>query len=148
MIVVTRISRRSFLATWVYLGGLGFMPPGWALRRPHAIIPSDPLASKLVSFFVHEDSAKMVGLEYLRSAPLERDVCLLVDLICSFRFDRRTRLLQADAEKFREILLHQKQQDFECDRTVNVRGWILSQTEVRLCALTALAWRSRQEVCK
>jgi hypothetical protein len=98
----------------------------------------DPLPSKLGSFFSHKESATKVGLEYLKSTPMEADIYLLSNLICSSNEEHRAKLLHADSRKLRELLRQRLCLDFEQDRIVNVQGWILAVTEARLCALAAL----------
>ena len=99
---------------------------------------SEPLAEKLTEFFVHRESAKVIGRKYLLHVPKEANVDLLVNLLCSFQQARYAELAQADRGKLRELLLYQQRQDFEHGHIVKVQGWILSETEVRLCALAAL----------
>jgi hypothetical protein len=50
----------------------------------------------------------------------------------------QTEFAETGMKKGREILLQQIREDFEQERTMNFGGWILSQAEARLCALTAL----------
>jgi hypothetical protein len=99
----------------------------------------DPLASKLNGFFHDKDSARVVGREYLRIKPVEADTLKLTELICAGRQDRYAELSHSGMVKLRRMLLHQQREDFDKGRIVNVQGWILSETEARLCALTALA---------
>jgi len=122
-----------------------FSLPIYALIGPHhsdtpkaAADAVDPLQSKLVSFFSHKESAQHVGLEYLKSTPLEADTHLLANLVCSCSEEYRERLMRADSRRFRELLLQRLCLDFEQDRVVSVNGWILAVTEARLCALSAL----------
>ena len=98
----------------------------------------DPLASKLNVFFHDKDSARVIGREYLRIKPFEADALKLAELICAGRPERYAELNRASMGKVRSILLHQQREDFDKGGTVNVKGWILSETEARLCALTAL----------
>jgi hypothetical protein len=81
----------------------------------------------------------MIGQEYLRCVPEENNVDVLVDLICSpGRGEQRELMYSGDRKALRAILSSQQRDDFANDRTVKVQGWILSDTEVRLCALAAL----------
>ena len=93
------------------------------------------LASKLIDLFRDRDSARGVGREYLRIAPVEADALKLTELICAGRPERYAELSHASMVKVRRMLLHQQREDFDQGRIVNVKGWILSQTEARLCAL-------------
>jgi hypothetical protein len=95
----------------------------------------DRLAAKLDGFFHDKDSARAVGREYLRIAPVEADTLKLTELICAGRPERYAELSYASTVKLRRMLLHQQREDFDKGRIVNVKGWILSQTEARLCAL-------------
>lgn len=140
MSAYSSMPRRSFLKTLASLCALaglsGTVHLLSRLGRPPA---AEPLALSLAHFFPHDQSAKIVGLEYLRGAPHEASASVLVDLICSSDPERRGQLAQADARKRRELLRAQQRQDFEQGRIVRVQGWILSETEARLCALAALA---------
>jgi hypothetical protein len=138
MITSTNITRRGFLGALVYLGLFRFMQLGWSLDKPRNTDTTDAVAAKLANFYIDKESAKIVGLEYLRSVPSEAKVGLLTDLICSFEGEQRAAFNQANKEKLRQMLLLRQRQDFEHGRVANVRGWILSKTECRLCALVAL----------
>lgn len=138
MIMYGNMTRRSVLRILVCLSALGLTSPARALAKLGGSSTPDPLVLKLAQFFVHKGSASVVGREYLRSVPEEADARLLVDLICSGQIERRAELAKADRGELRELLLLQQRHDFEHGRIVNVQGWILSETEVRLCALTAL----------
>lgn len=132
------ITRRIFLRIVLGLSALGLTGPARALAKLGESGAPDPLALKLAKFFIHKDSAAVVGREYLRSVPGEEDARLLVDLICSGQAAGRANLVGADLKELREWLRHQQCQDFEHGRIVKVQGWILSETEARLCALAAL----------
>jgi hypothetical protein len=134
----TNITRRSFLSGLLYLGSLGFLEIGWNLHKLRASGHTDALASKLANIHVDKQSAKIVGVEYLRSVPSETNADFLIDLICPLNGGQRAEFIQADKQKLKELLLLRQRQDFEYGRVVNLRGWILSKTECRVCALTAL----------
>lgn len=100
---------------------------------------ADPLlSSKLTNLFHNRKSATLIGLEYLRRTPMEADGQHLTKLICSRWQERYDEIAYADTGKIKKLLLRQQREDFEKGRIVNVQGWILSETEARLCALTAL----------
>ena len=132
------LSRRVFLQMLLSLNVYIFSCPAYSHAQKDASHSFDPLPSKLASLFHHKQSAKKVGLEYLKIAPREADISLLSNLICSFDGEYRVKLLHADAGGFRELLRQRLCLDFEQDHIVTVHGWILSVTEARLCALTAL----------
>jgi hypothetical protein len=132
------ISRRFFLQTLLSLHIYVLSPLARTYARKDAADLLDPLPSKLGTFFRHGKSAKAIGSEYLKIAPMESDIYLLSNLICSFNEEHRTELLYADSRRFRELLRRRVCVDFEQDRIVKVHGWILALTEARLCALSAL----------
>jgi hypothetical protein len=132
------ITRRSFLRVVICLSGLSFTRPIGVLAKLGESRASDFLAMKLAMFFVHKGSAAVIGREYLRNVPQEADERILVDLVCLFHGDRRSDFAKAKMYKLRKLLEHQQREEFESGRIVNVRGWILSETEARLCALAAL----------
>ena len=79
-------------------------------------------------------STELIGRQYLRKIPAERDPALLTELIfSSFEWSA---FLQTDA---RILIRDRVKQDFAEDRVVRLGHWMLSQTESRLCALTFLA---------
>jgi hypothetical protein len=98
----------------------------------------ESLAMKMTSLFGTQSSAAMIGREYLRLVPGEGEVELLVKLICASRADLQEELVKADSKELRRALSAQQCQDFEDGRIVNIQGWLLAETEVRLCALVAL----------
>lgn len=99
----------------------------------------DTQASKLTSLFNHPEGAAIVGREYLRGLHKEVDCELLIDLIFSHHSEGRDYLRRATLADLKKFLRHQQSVDFENNRVLQVHGWILSETEVRLCALAALA---------
>jgi hypothetical protein len=127
--------RRSFLRAC--LGFFVFPRPLYSSLSQRLLRTSD-LASSLTHLFSHRESAIVVGLEYLQYRPGEADVDRLVDLICLCRPERRAELARAKVERLREVLKLQQREDFRYSRIVKVHGWILSETEARLCALVAL----------
>ena len=137
MTVNMPISRRGFLGGLItFLGAVGFTGLARSLAKMPGPDGIDSLPAKLATFFVHKDSAAVLGLEYLRSRPKEADAQVLVDLISGPL--ERVELTEAGLETVRELLRIQQRQDFERGRVVRVQGWILSETEARLCALAAL----------
>jgi hypothetical protein len=121
-----------------FLGAAVFMRRANVFGTTAASHAEDRLSSKLANFFHNKQSARAIGLEYLRLVPVEANARRLTQLICSSWKQRYDELSNADAAKIKTILLRQQRRDFENGRIVNLQGWILSQTEARLCALAAL----------
>jgi hypothetical protein len=90
----------------------------------------------LAKLLRHEESACVIGREYLRNAPQEKDREILFNLISSGLGQESVSM--SDDEALRKRLRLQIRRDFAAERVVRVHGWILSITEARLCALAAL----------
>jgi len=138
MITNTNITRRTFLSGLVYLVSLEFLQIGSSWDTLRATGRSDDLGSRLANILVDKQSAKTIGVEYLRSVPSEAKADLLIDLLCSFDGDQRAKFARADKNQLTALVRLRQRQDFDHGRVVNLRGWILSETECRVCALTAL----------
>jgi hypothetical protein len=132
------VTRRNFLRTLFFLGATVL------LRRADVSVATagshadDWLSSRLANFFHNKESARAIGLEYLRIVPAEANVRRLTHLIGSSWYQPYDETAHADIGKIKKILLRQQREDFEKGRIVELQGWILSQTEARLCALAAL----------
>jgi hypothetical protein len=96
------------------------------------------MASALVATVGDPASARAIGLEYLACAPEASDVRGLVDAICDGDSSINHDSAIDDVEALRRALALKQRRDFEHGRVVRLRSWILSDTEVRLCALVAL----------
>ncbi len=81
-------------------------------------------------------SAQVVGREYLRYFPAEANKAKLNSLI---RGGLGAPGLGRGPSATREWLSGRTRKDFEEGRVVEVQGWVLSATEARLCALSALS---------
>jgi hypothetical protein len=131
-------TRRSFLRMLFFLGATVFLRRADAFGTTATSHAEDWLSSKLANFFHNKESARAIGLAYLRTVPEEANAQQLTQLICSSWEQRYDELVHANAAKIKTILLRQQRQDFEKGRIIELEGWILSETEARLCALAAL----------
>lgn len=138
MITLHSMSRRCVLFGLLYLATLCMSQPRRAFSYLSTWLVSESLGSKLLKLLEDKDSAKVIGREYLRQAPKEADEHLLIDLLCACGPEGRAELARADAVKLRDWLSLKQRRDFEHGQVVDVQGWILSETEVRLCALAAV----------
>jgi len=126
--------RRRFLSRLVWLGLLGLGP----LRASTAVAhrtPPDSRTTRLTELVPHTESAVVVGREYLRMAPAEREPERLAALISSCCGER---VFDSDGEALRRSLVRRTRQDFAEGQVVRIHGWMLSVTEARLCGLVAL----------
>lgn len=134
------ISRRDLLKR-LTVGGLAATLP-----LPLVLGPGreafEPLALRLARLFSQAHSAAFIGERYLATHRETPDASVLAARVAG---DLRhyLRLSGAGSDGLRALLAAQQKEDFAAGRTVNVEGWILSLTEARLCAIAALAARSR-----
>ncbi len=131
------ITRRRLLATAIGIGGIAAV----ARSRPWSILVAFSVpsaAERLAGLLTNQESARAVGGEYLARVPEEASASLLVDRIAAGLPAGRQTVRDAGGEDLRELLATQIRSDFEEEQDVVVRGWILSRTEARLCALTTL----------
>ncbi|MEB3358007.1 MAG: hypothetical protein VKK04_14865 [Synechococcales bacterium] len=93
----------------------------------------------LLSVFSNVESAKIIGKTYLSSLPdsLNRDA--LLSELCLGCDGGVSALSDMNTQALKEWLDRRQRNDFAEGRTVRVNGWILSKTEVDICALAALS---------
>jgi hypothetical protein len=123
-----KIKRRVFLGS-LFLMGVASLPP----RRAGATEGGEPAAERLVALLRHRDSAKRVGREYLKARPQEACAANLVT-----ELTRDLKLPTISDGDLRAHFNKRSKADFRARRVVKLDGWILSETEARLCALTSL----------
>ena len=135
--------RRRFLAG-AGRAALG-LTAGPLLLSQGACGPSDPLVEAMLRFYRDRGAAEAVGLHYLERFPKEDDETRLVRRMAGSRVRlSEWEALAADPPAVVAALRERHREDFAAGRIVVLRGWVLSQTEARLCALAARARSARQ----
>lgn len=132
----TDMTRRVLLRGIGVLGLAAVATPGVASVSP----PLDPRQARVAADIVRGTvsnvrGAARLGAAYLRTAPDEADLTRLLDALTAHNPDLAhpgERDMPGDAGS---TLRRQIVMDFEQDAVVDVDGWILSRTEVRLAAL-------------
>jgi hypothetical protein len=99
--------------------------------------PDDELVAA-ADLLIARDSAGVVGRAFLRRFPEESSVASLVAAIDRGRSKDSVAPTRVSRERRYESLLQQIRDDFATGHVMVVDGWVLSATEVRLCALVAL----------
>jgi len=100
------------------------------------IPPTD--ADRLAGLFSDRASARAVGRASLRALGGDRSASALVDEVAAALPDGRRTIAGASEDDLRELLAARVRDDFGSGRIVDVQGWQLSSTEVRLYAIAAL----------
>lgn len=91
---------------------------------------------QFVDIFRFKSSALAIGNLYLQSNPGEASVDLLVTRLIAAIVPSDDEL---DAAGVRNNVNSVRKNDFDGGRVTWIHGWLLSVTEVRLCALAALS---------
>lgn len=132
------ISRREILGVlWTGMVAGVMIAFGPVLAGQPRLATTDTRASRLLTVFRRRKSAMIVGRKYLERHPRETDPDLLVKLIAGDPL----RPLPTDEDDRRALarwLQLRFREDFIQGLTVRVEGWLLSQTEARLCAMVAM----------
>ena len=128
-----KLTRRRFTALLVGLVGAGGL--GVAGVRL-AESGSSRVKRGARGFFRDLSSVERVGKEYLARHPVENNEQALMEKILGTGLE--TGFWTSGAE-IRRQLQEQIRRDFAENRTMDLHGWILSETEVRICALLACA---------
>lgn len=130
------MTRRAFL-----LLASSFGLVSWNAELVSALLPPATRASTgglstLIAQVLRDfDAAKSLGWRYLETYPNEGDRAQLMRSL--FPPDLQDRTMTTICQ-LRQYLAMRRKNDFEEGRTVLVDGWILAQTEARICALGVL----------
>jgi hypothetical protein len=132
----TNVTRRRAMSIGV--GGLGAALLFWR-RRGSPGGDSASVCDRVLALFEHRSAAAAIGSAVLQRYPHERDRQWLLAQLLADAPEPASRWLQSDDSLLHDWLRQRMRGDFANARTVWVDGWLLAQTEARLCALAALA---------
>jgi hypothetical protein len=85
----------------------------------------------LLAHILEKDALMEIGKTYLSQVPSEQEVDKLISLLL---LDSNVSE-SSDADIINSFLINKISHDFETDKTVIIKGWILSITEARQSAL-------------
>lgn len=103
-----------------------------------ALESENEMLMKKLSAAIHKRlSAIEVGQAYLDSCSQQLDSCRLLDDVVE-RMGGATEVSAMNSRQLRQRLGQASSRDFDQRETIKVKGWLLSATEVKLCALMAL----------
>ena len=123
------MKRRSFVQKVISAGAISTMPSGW-----FAIINQElnPFARpELLSILDDPQAVNEIGKAYLRRHPAAQNPNALIAYIDAKIDYKHTGEIQA-------VISRQIKSDFAHGNTIQLNGWILSQTEAQQCALYSL----------
>ncbi|WP_046865779.1 hypothetical protein [Microvirga massiliensis] len=134
------MKRRELLQRLAAAILLPFVPGranAFASETPECGAGSQAMRKMLSELFCHHESACAVGREYLRLLPASE--ASAEHLLHHLHGADGGPLTATNPAKLRVLIREAQRNDFAEGRTVMVDGWVLSETEARLCALAALA---------
>jgi len=134
-----KINRRSFIISAICLGALSPIQLQYEWTAPSDQNEPSSFGSRMTRLLRHRESAKIIGIEYLKIAPYEADKRALADLLYIGLTQYGADAVDADPTRLSELLELRMRLDFEEEKIVKLRGWIISLSEARLCALAALS---------
>jgi len=127
-----RTTRRLLLGTARWLA-LGLVLPAPLLV---ALEPRTRAMAAWRSLVRARESARAIGREYLVQEPHEADRERLLESLSAICPAEQA--VSLDASELARRMARGVRRDFASGRTVSLRGWQLSRSEARLCALVAL----------
>ncbi len=130
-------SRRGFLKTGLLLGGTALVGGGGLYIKTKPVLE---IAEQLVYFLDYPQVALSVGQGLLDTDPASHAISAdqMIDNLLGGLEISREKLHGMTRAEMLERLHERVQSDFEEERIVLAKGWVLSRTEVQLCALRAL----------
>ncbi len=131
-------SRRNFCRLILATSTSIAISPALAQVKSEQTSTYDDLQHKLIRIFHNKDSAKVLGIEYLKNTPEEAHHKILIDKIFA---DSDTRLeiqSKCSSNQIKKILVQTIREDYEHGRIIYLNNWIISKTEARISALVAL----------
>jgi hypothetical protein len=129
------ISRRRFILA---AAGLGL----YAAARSVGLVPAGghtaSMADRLADLPADRESARIVGLEYLRSVPSEASPVVLTARLTDRLPASPAQVERMPLTELQAMLIQAIDEDLRDLDTVRLQGWILARTEARLYALAAV----------
>ena len=125
------------------LGGSGRNAGARALfaKSPARSTGTEPAIRYLLHGLRHHRSAAAVGRAFLDEHPAEADLQRLVRDTLDSSLELREAIEAGRLDAVRSALAARHRADFASRQVISLRGWLLSTTEVRICALASLVER-------
>ena len=130
-----------------FICGLPLLHPNLSLAtrllpRPHSEME---IINNLINVIEEKDSAREIGLYYLEKFIDSSDVRSLVKFILGNTVAITKNIVELNNPfELKRLIFRNIKNDFSQERVINVDGWILSITEVKLCALIALVKKENE----
>ena len=128
------MKRRTFIAT-ATITAIG-LPVAYYVKKK--ISKGDPLTNaEMLSHFCDERALKEIGIAYRTIVPAENERQKLTDLILTDASG--TKVKASDWSAVEDLVTKKIHDEFLQQDLIIVKGWVISKTEARQCALFSLA---------
>ena len=127
------MKRRTFIAT-ATITAIG-LPVAYYVKKRFS--KGDPLTTaEMLSHFCDESALKEIGAAYRILVPAENEKQKLTDIILTDTSGQKVKA--SDWQAVEEIVAKKIHNDFMSQELIIVKGWVISKTEARQCALFSL----------
>ncbi len=103
----------------------------------HSVIAQTSATEKLLSTLNNKHSAVLIGLAVLDKIDYSLQSTMIENLIMNDLNLTNSDLNLISKTKLAKLFVQQNSVDFDLNRIVSAKGWMLGLTEARLCALAA-----------
>ena len=137
------MNRRGFVVSSVVLGATAITAyvagnRYWAGREENVEFQGTTDQDRLLSIFRDPESAATVGRRFVTLHPEHASTVLLLDKLKTRIVPEGVPLAELAPREIVARTSRRIRTDFMEERVVDIDGWVLSHTEVLLCALAAL----------
>jgi len=128
------MKRRNFIigATIVGVG----LPTSYYIKKHYWKSGEAVFTPDTLSNFCGEGTLREIGEEYRQRVPAENDKQKLTDLILADKTGKQ--FSSSDKVNINEFIEKKNQEEFLAFNSITLKGWIISITEARQCALLSL----------
>ena len=131
-------SRRKFCRLMLTIGTSIAISPALAHVKSMQTPAYSDLRQKLVGLFHNQESARIIGMEYLKNTPEESHHKILIEKIFTNSDTRLEIQTESSPHRIKSILVKKIREDYEYGRIIYLKDWIISITEARISALAAI----------
>lgn len=131
-------SRRKFCRLMLATGTCIAISPALAHVKSRQTSAYSDLQHKLVGLFHDKESARIIGMEYLKNTPEESHHKILIEEIFTNSDTRLKIQTESSPDRIKNVLVKKIREDYEHGRIIYLKDWIISITEARISALAAI----------
>lgn len=128
------MKRRNFIIT-ASTAAIG-VPTAYYIKKHYWKSSESIFIPAILSNFCDERTLVEIGIEYRKRVPVENEKKQLTNLILTD--SKGKKLTTSDRSDIETFINKKSQEEFSSYNTLVIKGWIISITEARQCALFSL----------